>query len=162
MGTEFIISSGTSDFTITCDFDARTVRLIVQEMSDHVTGTDGVLHWPNREAPDLEALRLVVEAHFGCWIEPVCSISWLVTETEGECMQTVDFSERQPTHWIQFTDACGGWRTYLVSLDEDHAYTHAEWSNAIPPSWAVVDGTWLCEGQATPGGQNGVVEIETL
>lgn len=69
----------------------------------------------------------------------------------------------QPTHKITFTPAQGEPSTWLVMLtDEGPAYTAEEWDDDANASWYVDDGHWYCEGQVTPGGENGEIEVERL
>lgn len=82
---------------------------------------------------------------------------------EDDATAPCSLSEEQPTHKITFTDGRGEKTIDPVFLHDDGAaYTHDEWDAEAPASWGVVDGVWLCHGQATPGGQNGTVEVETL
>lgn len=69
-----------------------------------------------------------------------------------------------PTHRITFTPAGGAPREILVCLtDEGAAYTREEWEAETAADWERDEnGVWTCQGQATPGGANGEVEIEDL
>lgn len=67
-----------------------------------------------------------------------------------------------PTHEIIFTPDAGAPRTILVALtDEGAAYTREEWESETAADWECRDGEWFCQGQATPGGANGTVEVRT-
>lgn len=79
------------------------------------------------------------------------------------------------THRITFTPTNGpngppmDFFTWDVMLDKDDeemgdgpAYTQEEWDGEHHATWYVTDGRWYCEGQVTPGGANGFVEVERL
>lgn len=75
----------------------------------------------------------------------------------------------KPTHRIEFRSGIHAPDTqepdavYLVMLCSDGgAYTRAEWDACDSAAWGITDGVWECEGQATPGGQNGTVIVEKL
>lgn len=70
-----------------------------------------------------------------------------------------------PTHRITFTGVGGDVTTFDVMLhDEGPAYSAEEWEQATNAAWTCdpESGEWLCEGQTTPGGANGSVEVEAL
>ncbi len=75
-----------------------------------------------------------------------------------------------PTHRITFTPQGGEPEITFVMLTDGAAYDRDEWRAEVGAAWGVgfiEDGgpngsEWRCEGQVTPGGQNGEVEIETL
>jgi hypothetical protein len=81
----------------------------------------------------------------------------------------------RPTHRITFTPTDGPSgpalepKTWEVMLWEDDneagdgsAYTQEEWDETAMPAWYVTRGRWYCEGEATPGGRNGLVKVELL
>ena len=76
-----------------------------------------------------------------------------------------------PTHRITFTDARGAVTTWEVQLCDSEAPSREEWSSwsdgDCSASWGLSrddDGVsrWYCEGQASPGGACGTVEVERL
>lgn len=67
------------------------------------------------------------------------------------------------THEIIFTPVTGAPRTILVALTDDGAaYTREEWESETAADWECRDGEWRCQGQTTPGGANGTVEVRRL
>lgn len=107
-------------------------------------------------------IRAAVEKALGVWIETP-SGEWSAAEGDGEVVQTVALLDEQPTHEIVFTDARGEVTTTRVHLLDGVAYTRQEIEMMDSADWEVNDdGQWLCQGQATPGGANGTVEIRTL
>ncbi len=104
------------------------------------------------------------------------SVGWGATP-EGEAVAVIVQAEEQPTHRITFTPTTGAPEVFLVQLcgmaggdiggpDPDArdgvAYTHAEIDAYDPAAWEVMGGVWTHEGQATPGGVPGVVEVVKL
>lgn len=71
-----------------------------------------------------------------------------------------------PTHKITFTPAKGEPQVEYVMLVDGAGYTREEWDAADSAAWGIDDGPhgagWYCEGQATPGGANGEVEVEEI
>lgn len=67
-----------------------------------------------------------------------------------------------PTHRITFTPATGDARVYDVCLCDGAAYTREEWESESPADWECVDGAWRCQGNVTPGGANGTVEVTEI
>lgn len=68
-----------------------------------------------------------------------------------------------PTHRITVTPVRGEPAVTEVMLcDDGSAYSRAEYDNELAPSWAVDDGEWRHEGNVTPGGANGTVEVVEL
>jgi hypothetical protein len=64
------------------------------------------------------------------------------------------------THEIVFTASDSTRTVWAVMLnDEGAAHTAQEWLDTDNSAWGVSNGEWLCEGQATPGGQNGEVYV---
>ena len=114
------------------------------------------------DADDDADIRAAVEAALGVWIETP-SGEWSTAEGDGEVVQTVALLDEQPTHEIVFTSARGEVTTTRVHLLDGVAYTRQELEAQESADWEVSDeGEWLCQGQATPGGANGTVEIRTL
>ena len=74
-------------------------------------------------------------------------------------MNTTTFA---PTHRITFTPATGTPRAYDVCLCDDGAYTREEWESESSADWSVTDRGWLHQGNVTPGGANGTVEVKAL
>jgi hypothetical protein len=79
----------------------------------------------------------------------------------------------KPTHRIVFTPTNGPngpplepvtWEVMFSDEGDGEgvAYTREEWDDAASASWYVDKGHWYCEGQPTPGGANGFVEVERL
>lgn len=75
------------------------------------------------------------------------------------------------THRIVFRSHRGESTTWYVMFCEEHgvgetggpAYSAEEWLASENASWCVdEDGNWLCEGQATPSGENGEVEVHEV
>lgn len=68
----------------------------------------------------------------------------------------------KPTHEITVTCGTDTTKT-LVRLEDGVAYTREEWDQSANADWTVNDaGEWLCNGQATPGGAAGTVEVRPL
>lgn len=81
-----------------------------------------------------------------------------------------------PTHRITWRPASGPhvvWEVMLCDAiqvpskddapgGDGPAYTREDWDRGDNASWGVVNGEWLCEGQATPGGAKGEVVVEEL
>jgi hypothetical protein len=70
-----------------------------------------------------------------------------------------------PTHKITFTARDGERTDFVVMLhDEGAAYTAEEWEQAANASWSCDPDSdeWTCEGQVTPGGANGTVEVSEI
>lgn len=80
----------------------------------------------------------------------------------------IDLDRWSPTHRIVFCPDGGDRQFFAVMLDADEstgdgpAYNAGEWSSSWSAAWGVDGGRWLCEGQATPGGANGTVDVETI
>lgn len=71
----------------------------------------------------------------------------------------------RPTHKITFTARDGERTDFVVMLhDEGAAYSREEWEQAANASWSCDpdSGEWTCEGQVTPGGANGTVEVSEI
>lgn len=113
-------------------------------------------------ADDDTEIRAAVEAALGVWIETP-SGEWSAAEGDGEVVQTVALLDEQPTHEIVFTDARGEVTTTRVHLLDGVAYTRQEMETMDSADWEVsAAGEWRCQGQVTPGGASGTVEIRTL
>lgn len=76
-----------------------------------------------------------------------------------------------PTHKITFTPQGGEPEvTFVMLCEEDAAYDRDEWRAEEGAAWGISEhgpnvgygNGWYCEGQVTPGGQNGEVEVEAL
>ena len=116
------------------------------------------------EADGLDEIREVVEAALGDWIETPSMSGWSAAEGEDEIVQEVDYYPYQPTHEIVFTPSGGKPRVTKVHLfDGEVAYTRSEMDTEDKADWEIDEnGQWLCQGQATPGGANGTVEIREI
>ena len=109
-----------------------------------------------------DAIEEAIEARWGVWVE--------IGEWESADGSTVEAVadlkvEEQPTHRVTFTPARGEPSVALVYLPEAEgpAYDRREWRDAQNASWSVdEDGGWYCQGQATPGGESGEVEVVRL
>lgn len=113
-------------------------------------------------ADDDTEIRASVEAALGVWIETP-SGEWSAAEGDGEAVQTVALLDEQPTHEIVFTNARGEVTTTRVHLLDGVAYTRQEMETMDSADWEVsAAGEWRCQGQVTPGGASGTVEIRTL
>ena len=81
-------------------------------------------------------------------------------------MKTTTDQDFRPTHRITFTEgtyhAPSAVQTWTVMLADGAAYTEEEWAAEEHAAWTCTDGRWHCEGQASPGGVSGTVEVETL
>lgn len=130
--------------SVLLDADGNPVRL-----------SDGGLDLTSRQIRQSAEEMLGVWIDVGEWSDPA--------QGEDDATAPVSLSDDQPTHRILFTDGRGERSVDLVRLgDEGAAYTHDEWDDTDGAAWGVVDGVWLCQGQATPGGQNGEVMVERL
>jgi hypothetical protein len=109
-----------------------------------------------------EAIACAVEQQLGVFVEAPDG-EWSAAEGPGEVVQTVRLLDEQPTHEIRFTDARGEVRVIRVHLCDGVAYTATELRAESSADWEVTDdGKWLCNGEVTPGGASGTVEIVTL
>lgn len=116
----------------------------------------------SEESAEDDAIEEAIEARWGVWVE--------IGEWESADGSTVEAVadlkvEEQPTHRVTFTPARGEPSVALVYLPEDSgpAYDRREWRDAQNASWSVdEDGGWYCQGQATPGGESGAVEVVRL
>jgi hypothetical protein len=114
------------------------------------------------DCDDDTEIRAAVEAALGVWIETPDG-EWSSAEGDGEVVQTVALLDEQPTHEIVFTPRGSNPVVTRVHLLDGVAYTRQELEAQESADWEVSDdGEWLCQGQATPGGANGDVEIRTL
>lgn len=128
---------------------------------------DGVIISYNNtgdEADGLDEIREAVEAATGIWIETPSMNRWSAAEGDCEIVQTVSLFECQPTHEIVFTPKGGKPRVTRVCLfDGEVAYTRSELEAEASAEWEINDdGEWRCQGQVTPGGANGTVEIRAI
>jgi len=122
------------------------------------------------DSDDAETLRIEVEERTNCWIEAFSPHGWSAAEGENESVHPVTLLDDQPTHRIEFRCGLGAAQiaaarphVFLVQLDSDGpAYERCDIEDCSNASWAVDDGHWYCEGQATPGGANGEVAVEAL
>lgn len=115
-----------------------------------------------------EELRQGLEVLCDRWLQVG---EWSATnETDGkeEVVARITLARDQPTHRVTWTPATGKPCVSLVYLDDGRngagpAYSHQEWDNAEAADWAVGDdGRWYFQGQATPQGAVGEVEIRKL
>jgi hypothetical protein len=68
-----------------------------------------------------------------------------------------------PTHEVKWTPAAGRAQTWKVMLVDGVAYTREEWDGADNADLELTDeGEWRFQGQATPGGANGTVQVVHL
>ena len=75
----------------------------------------------------------------------------------------------EPTHKVIFTRVDGQRSTYILAFmpsdDDDRsgpAYTRREWADCEGADWSVEDGEFRFQGQVTPGGEPGEIEVIKL
>lgn len=68
-----------------------------------------------------------------------------------------------PTHTITITTLDGARAIDVMLHAEDDgygpAYTREEYESETSADWELTEDGWLCQGQATPGGANGTVQV---
>jgi len=159
-------------------FDTSTARnkigAVLLEEGVPVRASDGGIGHEDGVA-QLDDLHAAIERVTGYRIEPWTGHEWSGPAAgEHDATAPVKFAADpeawKATHRIAFTDATGSVTVDRVMLDtsddlegrDGPAYTAAEWDAAEGAAWCVDGGVWLHQGQATPGGTNGTVEVETL
>ena len=119
-----------------------------------------------------QELRAALEALCGRWFVVG---EWQATNEENfsEVVALLAVAEEQPTHRVTFTPIplggpAGKPKVDLVMLCSDGddgtgpAYTHDEWDAEGAAAWECREDGWHFQGQTTPGGANGEVEIVAL